>query len=258
MPRQETGAETLGICCLRKGFGGRRFVGWTVRELRRSERRWSLLPARYGLAGSDYSRCARCQISLGLTTGYFLHPPRVLGSLTFITSPETRETWRWFSVGIRSRNLMDHRHKPRLTIALPVRVWGVDANSRPFMQLATIRDMSDTGILIGGLTCSLRPGTVVDIQYDSIRAEFLVTRVSAGEVALQRLATHPSPLGWPLRPGERYRGKRIVQLGSAPCRNFGSRHLLEEQRFVRHTPRNAIAATLASVIYFGGSRTPQG
>lgn len=195
MPRQETGAETLGICCLRKGFGGRRCVDWTMRELRRSERRWSLLPARYGLARSDYSRCARCQISLGLTIGYFLHLPRVLGSLTFITPPETRETWRWFSVGIGSGNSMDRRRKPRVTIALPIRVWGVDANSRPFMQLATIRNMSDTGILISGLTCSVRSGTVVDIQYDSIWAEFLVTRVSAGEVALQRLATHPSPWG---------------------------------------------------------------
>ena len=90
---------------------------------------------------------------------------------------------------------MDRRRKPRVTTALPVRVWGLDTNSRPFMQLATVRNMSDKGILLSGLTCSLRKGTVVDIQYNGARAEFLVIWVPPagvpGEIGLQMLPTQP-------------------------------------------------------------------
>ena len=65
------------------------------------------------------------------------------------------------------------RHLPVKTV-LHARVWGVDANSLPFMQVATIRDISDTGIVVNGLVCPLKKGAVVDIQYNGSRAEFLV------------------------------------------------------------------------------------
>jgi hypothetical protein len=90
---------------------------------------------------------------------------------------------------------MDRRRTTRVTTALPVRVWGLDANSRPFIQLATVRNMSDKGILLSGLTCVLRKGTVVEIQYDGARAEFLVIWVPPagvpGEIGLQMLPMQP-------------------------------------------------------------------
>jgi hypothetical protein len=88
---------------------------------------------------------------------------------------------------------MDRRRKPHVTNALPVRVWGLDANSRPFIELASLRNISEKGILLNGLTCSLRTGTVVDVQYNGERAEFLVNAPSgtSGEVCVQRLSNYP-------------------------------------------------------------------
>lgn len=90
---------------------------------------------------------------------------------------------------------MDRRRKTRVTTALPVRVWGLDANSRPFIQLATVRNMSDRGILLTGLTCPVRQGTVVEVQYNGAKAEFLVIWAPPsgvpGEIGLQMLPTQP-------------------------------------------------------------------
>lgn len=95
--------------------------------------------------------------------------------------------FRWDMI----RNLMDRRHKPRLTIALPVWVWGLDANARPFMELARVRNMSDKGIVLSGLNCPIRTGAVVDIQYNDVTAEFQVVWAGAGEIGLLRLSSAP-------------------------------------------------------------------
>jgi hypothetical protein len=92
---------------------------------------------------------------------------------------------------------MDSSRHLRVKTVLHARVWGVDANSFPFMQLATIRDISDAGIVVNGLLCPLNKGAVVDIQYNGSTAEFLVQWVdkrgdgTAGLVGLQRIASEP-------------------------------------------------------------------
>src|SRR5581483_8653978 len=47
---------------------------------------------------------------------------------------------------------------PRVTTAFPVRIWGVDTNCRPFMQMATVTNVSDGGIQLNGVQCRLTPG----------------------------------------------------------------------------------------------------
>jgi hypothetical protein len=63
------------------------------------------------------------------------------------------------------------------------------------MQLATIRNISDKGILLKGLTCPLRAGAIVDIQYNGAKAEFVVIWGGRpgvpGEIGLQRMPTQP-------------------------------------------------------------------
>jgi hypothetical protein len=95
-----------------------------------------------------------------------------------------------------SEPFMDSSRHLRVKTVLHARVWGLDANSLPFMQVATIRDISDTGIVVNGLVCPLKKGAVVDIQYNGSRAEFLVQWVdkrgdgtAAGLVGLQRIAS---------------------------------------------------------------------
>ena len=81
---------------------------------------------------------------------------------------------------------------------MPVRVWGVDANCRPFMQLASVLNISDGGALLDGLRCPLKPGEVVDVQYNNVKAEFLVVWAGKqgtsreGELGLQSLPSQPS------------------------------------------------------------------
>ena len=80
---------------------------------------------------------------------------------------------------------------------LPVRIWGVDAKCRPFMQLATVTNISESGASLHGLRCELKPGEVVDLQYNDIKAEFMVTWAGKlgtcreGELGLQTLPKQP-------------------------------------------------------------------
>jgi hypothetical protein len=86
---------------------------------------------------------------------------------------------------------MDRRRHLRVKTFLQAKVWGIDANSHPFSQIATIINISDPGIVLSGLRCTLKPGTGVDVQYDGSVAEFLVVWTGTdalGEVGMQRVS----------------------------------------------------------------------
>jgi hypothetical protein len=92
---------------------------------------------------------------------------------------------------------MYRNREPRVTTAFPVRIWGLDANSRPFMQMATVTNVSDGGIQLNGVQCRLRAGEVVDVQYEHVKAEYLVVWAGTrgtpgeGELGLQTLPSQP-------------------------------------------------------------------
>ena len=92
---------------------------------------------------------------------------------------------------------MDRRRSLRVGANLPVRVWGVDAHDLPFMQLATVKNLSGSGAVIHGMRRQVLPGAIIEVQMDEEKAEFRVvwtgmpgTR-AAGELGLQRLASEP-------------------------------------------------------------------
>jgi hypothetical protein len=92
---------------------------------------------------------------------------------------------------------MDRRRKPRVTACLPVRVWGVDAHDLPFMQVASVKNLSSTGVVIQGMRRQVKPGEILEVQLDEEKAQFLVIWTGmhgtpgAGEMGLQRLASEP-------------------------------------------------------------------
>ena len=92
---------------------------------------------------------------------------------------------------------MDRRQNPRVMALLPVRIWGVDAYDRPFMQLASIRNISRCGASLHGVSCQVRPGQVLEVQLDRQTAEFRVLWVGKigsslqGEIGIERVATEP-------------------------------------------------------------------
>jgi hypothetical protein len=92
---------------------------------------------------------------------------------------------------------MDRRREPRVDAALPVRIWGVDSYCRPFMQLATVRNISSVGAVLAGVRSQIKPGEVLDVQYDGQHAQFRVVwsgrpgTLEAGEIGLAMLPEEP-------------------------------------------------------------------
>jgi hypothetical protein len=69
---------------------------------------------------------------------------------------------------------MDRRRESRVDAALPVRIWGVDGSSRPFMQLASVRSISSLGAVLQNGRSPVKPGEILDVQYDRQKAQFRV------------------------------------------------------------------------------------
>jgi hypothetical protein len=92
---------------------------------------------------------------------------------------------------------MDRRQETRIDTALPVRIWGVDTFCRPFMQLASVRNISSLGAVLQNVRAQIRPGDILDVQYDGIKAQFRVVwagrpgTLEAGELGLERLPDEP-------------------------------------------------------------------
>jgi hypothetical protein len=63
-----------------------------------------------------------------------------------------------------SQNLMSKEAEPRVDVNLPVRLFGMDAEGRPFSQKAEARNISQHGARIAGLEKQLKPGDVIGIQ----------------------------------------------------------------------------------------------
>jgi len=93
---------------------------------------------------------------------------------------------------------MDRRRSPRISAHLPVRVWGMDARGLPFMQLASVRNISSSGALIQGMRRQVLPGEILEVQFDEEKAQFRVVwadRVDmprGGEIGVESLTPEPS------------------------------------------------------------------
>src|SRR6185369_10104908 len=123
-----------------------------------------------------------------ITIGTALAVP---SSLTFITSIDNPAAFGSEPAVLYDRGTHLHGPTPHLRVktSLQAKVWGIDAKSRPFSQVATIVNISDPEIVLTGLRCTLKPGAVVDVQYDGSVAEFLVVWTGMpGAAALQRVS----------------------------------------------------------------------
>jgi hypothetical protein len=92
---------------------------------------------------------------------------------------------------------MNHRTEMRVDTTLPVRIWGVDSYSRPFMQLATVRNIGSMGAVLQNVRFQVKPGEILDVQYEGQKAQFRVIwagvagTLEAGEIGLERLPDEP-------------------------------------------------------------------
>ncbi len=92
---------------------------------------------------------------------------------------------------------MDRRRQPRVPTFMPVRVWGLDANSLPFVETATVTNISGSGAVVQGLTRRVKPGEILDVQLGQEKAQFRVVWAAwpgtpaEGEMGLERLELEP-------------------------------------------------------------------
>src|ERR1035438_1752262 len=58
----------------------------------------------------------------------------------------------------------ENETEPRLTVDLPVRIWGMSADGRPFSQYARAQNISSEGALISHVESELKVGDVIGLQ----------------------------------------------------------------------------------------------
>ena len=80
---------------------------------------------------------------------------------------------------------MDRRREPRVTAALPVRVWGIDAYDQAFSQIVSARNVSAEGALLTGVRHRMRMGEILEVQYGGRKAEFRVVWISESSDGLR-------------------------------------------------------------------------
>jgi hypothetical protein len=73
--------------------------------------------------------------------------------------------------------LEEQKTQPRQTVDLPVRVWGMTAEGRPFSQQAHAQNISADGALLSGLESELRVGDVIGLQCEEKKTRCTVVWV---------------------------------------------------------------------------------
>jgi hypothetical protein len=94
---------------------------------------------------------------------------------------------------------MDKRPETRVATVILVRVWGMDADGRPFFQNANASNISTEGAMLSGINHPLKAGDVIGVQHGDKKARFKVVWVVDGgaarkiELGVQILPNQQSP-----------------------------------------------------------------
>jgi hypothetical protein len=97
------------------------------------------------------------------------------------------------NVVCKEGEMMDRRQNARVTVLLPVEIWGMDAHGRPFTDPAVVINMSAGGIVLQGVRRRMRVGELLDVRMGSDRAQFRIVWTGgsgsrhAGELGMQRV-----------------------------------------------------------------------
>jgi hypothetical protein len=79
--------------------------------------------------------------------------------------------------------MAEHQTEPRLSVDLPVRVWGMSADGRPFSQHARAQNIGSEGAQIAGVESELQVGDTIGVQCDEKKTRCTVISVmNAGAV----------------------------------------------------------------------------
>ena len=94
---------------------------------------------------------------------------------------------------------MSEKLEPRLKVELPIRVFGMGTDGRPFLHHAQARNISHHGAKLSGLDTQLKPGDVIGVQVGDKKARCkVIWVVDAGqaqriEVGVNLIEGQPCP-----------------------------------------------------------------
>jgi hypothetical protein len=147
---------------------------------------------------------------------------------------------------------MEDRPEVRTETQLHVRVWGMDADARPFSQNAVANNISGQGAQILGISHPLKAGDIIGIKHGEKKARFKVVWVTDGgtlrkiEAGVQIVEGQQSPWQEMANPEE---------LTSAPL-TFAPGKIT--RRFVRHKIQFPIQLGLAERAHMNTNATDIG
>ena len=93
----------------------------------------------------------------------------------------------------------DQQTEARVTVDLPVRVWGMTADGRPFSQHARAQNISSEGALLSGVESELKVGDIIGVQCDDKKTRCTVVWVmntgpiKKNQVGIKLLADQECP-----------------------------------------------------------------
>lgn len=123
--------------------------------------------------------------------------------------------------------LTPERPEARVDTDLPVRVWGMDANGKPFFQNVRARNISSQGALVSGIEHALKPGDVIGVQHEQKKARFrVVWVVDAGGI-------QKNQAGLQMLEGQECPWKEILAQGQAASGGAAA-HPANRRRRARH------------------------
>jgi PilZ domain len=95
--------------------------------------------------------------------------------------------------------MTDKNLEPRVSVDLPVRVWGMTAEGRPFSQHARAQNISSDGALLSGIESELKVGDVIGVQCDDKKTRCTVAwvmntgAIKKNQVGIKLLADQECP-----------------------------------------------------------------
>jgi len=93
----------------------------------------------------------------------------------------------------------DQQVEPRVTVDLPVRVWGMTADGRPFNQHARAQNISSEGALLSGIENELKVGDVIGVQCEEKKTRCTVMwvvntgAIKKNQIGIKLLADQDCP-----------------------------------------------------------------
>ena len=99
---------------------------------------------------------------------------------------------------------MGQRREPRKEVRLPVRIFGTDANGKPFSENVFTENVSHEGAKLTGVQAQVKAGEIIGMTYSQTKGRFTLRWVGqpgtpqAGQIGLQNVAPEKSIWDFPL------------------------------------------------------------